>query len=43
MGVLGEAVQYAPERIPALVGAFRKAWDDLPAVLERQQISKEEA
>lgn len=26
MGVLGEAVQYAPERIPALVGAFRKAW-----------------
>ena len=43
MGVLGEAVQYAPERIPALVGAFRKAWDDLPAVLERQQLSKEEA
>ena len=43
MGVLGEAVQYAPERIPELVGAFRKAWDDLPAVLERQGLSQEEA
>lgn len=43
MGVLGEAVQYAPERIPELVGAFRKAWDDLPGVLERQGLSQEEA
>ena len=43
MGVVGEAVQYAPERIPELVGAFRKAWDDLPGVLERQGLSQEEA
>ena len=43
MGSLAEAVEYAPERIPQLVGDFRKAYGDLPAVLRRQGLSEEEA
>ena len=42
MGSLAEAVEYAPERIPELVGNFRKAYADLPAVLERQGMNAEE-
>lgn len=42
MGVLFEAVEYAPERIPELVGGFRKAYADLPGVLDRQGLSDEE-
>lgn len=33
MGSIAEAVEYAPERIPQLIGEFRKAYDDLPGVL----------
>ena len=43
MGSIAEAVEYAPERIPQLVGEFRKAYDDLPEVLRRQGLSQEES
>ena len=43
MGSIAEAVEYAPERIPQLVGEFRKAYDDLPGVLRRQGLSQEES
>lgn len=43
MGVLAETAEYAPERIPELIGNFRKAYDDLPAVLERQGLDTEDA
>lgn len=43
MGVLNEAVEYAPERIPGLVANFVRAYNDLPAVLQRQGLSKEES
>lgn len=43
MGSIAEAVEYAPERIPQLVGDFRKAYDDLPGVLRRQGLSQEES
>lgn len=42
MGVLSEAVEYAPERVAELVGAFRKAYDNLPELLRRQDFSEEE-
>lgn len=42
MGSIAEAVEYAPERIPQLIGEFRKAYDDLPGVLRRQGLSQEE-
>lgn len=41
MGSIAEAVEYAPERIPQLIGEFRKAYDDLPGVLRRQGLSQE--
>ena len=43
MGSIAEAVEYAPERIPQLIGEFRKAYDDLPGVLRRQGLSQEES
>ncbi len=43
MGSLSESVEYTPERIPELVGNFRKAYADLPAVLKRQGLTEEEA
>lgn len=43
MGSIAEAVEYAPERIPQLIGDFRKAYDDLPGVLRRQGLSQEES
>lgn len=42
-GSIAEAVEYAPERIPQLIGEFRKAYDDLPGVLRRQGLSQEES
>ena len=42
MGSLSESVEYDPERIPELVGSFRKAYADLPAVLGRQGLTEEE-
>lgn len=43
MGSIAEAVEYAPERIPQLIGEFRKAYDDQPGVLRRQGLSQEES
>ena len=43
MGSIAEAVEYAPERIPQLIGEFRKVYDDLPGVLRRQGLSQEES
>lgn len=43
LGSLSEAVEYAPERIAQLVGDFRKAYGDLPAVLKRQGLDEEES
>lgn len=43
MGSIAEAMEYAPERIPQLIGEFRKAYDDLPGVLRRQGLSQEES
>ena len=43
MGSIAEAVEYAPERIPQLIGEFRKAYDDLPGGLRRQGLSQEES
>ena len=43
MGAVAEAGEYAPERIPQLIGEFRKAYDDLPGVLRRQGLSQEES
>lgn len=41
MGSLGEAVLYAPERLPELVPVFWKSYLDLPGVLKRQGLNED--
>ncbi|MDE6623075.1 MAG: glycoside hydrolase family 31 protein [Alistipes sp.] len=42
MGSLAEAAEYAPERLAQLIADFNAAYDNLPAVLERQGLTQEE-
>ncbi|MDE5636952.1 MAG: glycoside hydrolase family 31 protein [Alistipes sp.] len=43
LGVMAEAAEYAPERLPETVAVFRRTYDDMPAVLERQGLQGEHA
>lgn len=41
MGSLSEAVTYAPSEMPALIADFWKSYNELPAVLERQELKSD--